>query len=672
MENQGSQAITQTPQTNSNVTTWALPEGAIARLGSGIIADLAFSPDGESLAVATTMGCWLYELPTMKPIALWETERGMVSTISFSPNGQWIATSNWDSIIKVWETETQRCTAKIQGWHHKMRARYHGTSQLAFSPDSQYLAASGEGYGDVYVWNTKTNMHVAKFRVAGNPKEGEQGLSNFPVCFSPDGQYLAYVSDRITLAVRHIETKEHIALLNHSPRKHIQGLAFSPCGRFLAVGSQNTSTHRQNTELQVWDIDKESLEMNDSDYGGNKLIPAYSSDGTLRVADIYKDKVVLWEASRREELDTFEHQDSARKAFRFSSDGQQFATATEYEMRVWHADTPPTIVSHLEHTRMVRILFFMQGGKTLVSGYGGKSGIVFWDVAQKQALRTLRTSYGRRALSPCEEMLATAVGENGETIEVLRVASGTPITTLTKHQRYVTALAFSPTGEHLVSGDEDGNLSVWSVEPWRELREFIGHTNRIAAVAFHPNDPRVITTSHDRTARVWDFKSGEYLASLPLAEESDVSLYRGDQRQIRRILNRLSQGYSHKSTPRSITFSPSGDIIAGGLHREIRLWDATTYETRMAIIPPDTCQQPNVVIFSPCGRYLVSGSWWQEGQEKVSIRLWEVSTGENIATFWSHPTDIQDLAFSSDGALLASGSFDGTILLWDMKPFIDS
>ena len=65
-----------------------------------------------------------------------------------------------------------------------MRARYHGTSQLAFSPDSQYLAASlpsGEGYGDVYVWNTKTNMHVAKFRVAGTPKEGEQGLSNFPV-----------------------------------------------------------------------------------------------------------------------------------------------------------------------------------------------------------------------------------------------------------------------------------------------------------------------------------------------------------------------------------------------------------------------------------------------------------------------------------------------------------
>jgi len=190
-------------------------------------------------------------------------------------------------------------------------------------------------------------------------------------------------------------------------------------------------------------------------------------------------------------------------------------------------------------------------------------------------------------------------------------------------------------------------------------------------VAFHPNDPRVITTSHDYTARVWDFESGEHLASLPLVEESDVSLYRGDQRQIRRILNRLRQGYSTKSSPRSITFSPSGDIIAGVLYRGIRLWDATTYETRMVIIPPDTCQRSNVVIFSPCGRYLVSGSWWNE-TDKVSIRVWEVATGENVHTFWSHPTDVQDLAFSPDGTLLASGSYDGTILLWDMKPFIGS
>ena len=651
-------------QTNNDGTTWELPDGAIARLGRGIIADLAFSPDGESLAIATTVGAWIYELATMEPIALLATERGLVSTLSFSPNGQWIATSNWDGIIKVWETETQRCTAKIQGWHG-------GTSQLAFSPDSQYLAASGKDYGDVYVWNAETGMHDTSFTNAATPKKGERAPASFPVCFSPDGQYLAYVSGRLALAVRHIETKEHIAILKHSSRKQIQGLAFSPCGRFLAVGCQNTSTNRQHTELQVWDLDNETVEMTDSDYGGDKLIPAYSSDGTLRVADLYKDKVVLWDVSRREELETFECGDSTRKAFGFSSNGEQFAIGTECEVQVWHADTPSTVVSHPEHTRMVRTLFFMQGGKILVSGYGGKSGVVFWDVVKRRARRTLRTSSGKCALSPCEDILATAVGENRETIEVLRVVSGTPIATLIKHKQFVTALAFSLTGKYLVSGDEEGNLYVWTVEPWRKLQELIGHTGGITTAAFHPNGSQVITASRDHTARVWDFERGEQFASLPMDVESDVSLYRGDRRQIRRIFNRLRAGYTDKSNLHSIAFSPSGDLIAGGLRREIRLWDATTYETRRAIIPPDTCQRPNVVIFSPCGRYLVSGSWWQEGQEKVSIRLWKISTGENIATFWTHPTDIQELAFSPDGALLASGGFDGTVLLWDMKPFIE-
>ena len=666
MENRRTTIPALRPVEDTDVTTWELPEGAIARLGRGITADLAFSPDGESLAVATTIGVWLYELPTLKPIALLATERGLVSTVSFSPNGQWIATSNWDGIVRVWETETQQCTAKIQGTYWG-----RSPSQFAFSPDSQYLAASaGDAYGGACVWDAKTGMHVAGFKGGRYPKKEERLPKRFPVCFSPDGQCLAYVRDQVSLGVRHIETKEHILYLKYSSkREYIQDFAFSPCGGFLAIVSRYPSTSRQKTELQVWDIEKETLEMADSDYGGDELIPAYASDGTLRVADIYKDKVVLWDASERAKLDTFEYQGQIRgKSFSFSYDGQQFAIATERELRLWHADAPLTVVSHVVHTLMVRTLFFMQGGKTLVSGYVGKSGIVFWDVAQKSAQQTLNPSAGQCALSPCEEILATLIGENNETIEVLNVASGTPIATLTKHQCDITALAFSPTGEHLVSGDEEGKLYVWSVGSWGELEELIGHNRQITGVAFHPNGSQVATTSYDHTARVWDVESGEQFGS-PSVEFTlaDASLYKGDSREIQRRCKQKTKVLGI----RAVTFSPCGNLIAGGLWGEVRLWDAATLEPCMGIILPENCSRVGVVVFSPCGQYLVSGSWWNE-TDKVSIRVWEVATGENVHTFWSHPTDIQDLAFSPDGELLASGSFEGTILLWDMKPFIGS
>ena len=113
MENKKPLVSAQINTSGDDVTTWALPKGAIARLGQGLVQALAFSSDGHYLAIGTRVGLWLHEVATMSPVALWGTERGAWRA-TFSPNGKWIATSDWDDNIKVWDVHRGTCLTEIK------------------------------------------------------------------------------------------------------------------------------------------------------------------------------------------------------------------------------------------------------------------------------------------------------------------------------------------------------------------------------------------------------------------------------------------------------------------------------------------------------------------------------------------------------------------------------
>ena len=648
---------------DTDITTWALPENAIARLGRGRVRDVAFSPDGVHLVVATDIGLWWYELATMQPVALWETERGMVSAVSFSDDGQWIATGNSDSIVKVLDTQNQQCVLEIG-----QRVLNHSVQQLAFSPDGHYLAAS-RARVPVSVWCTETGRSIGEYPVEV-PKASRALFC--PICFSPDGTLLAYRSNSDTVSVTHLETETSLVDFSiHAAR--LTHLIFSPCGQFLAAGIRRRDPELPSAMIYVWNVPKRALEMS-TEYSGYWITPTYLPDGTLRVAEVYENEVVIWDTFQQEKRGTFEHHGNTRAA-RFSSDGQQFAIASPRDFQVLRENAPQVVSlqGHLGHPNSVT---FTQNGKTLVSGHAADSGIVFWNVAEKRAQQTLLMNTelpfnilrGGLAVSPNEEFLAAS---SLKTIAFWHVASRTRIMTFTEPQ-YVGPLAFSPTGECFVSTTTDGTLSVWDAQRWKKLRTLTGHTNGISSIAFHPDGKILASASPwDKTARVWDVARGSFVTSLPLAWPLSPNVYKGDEEAIERALkvaaSNSQKGHAHGIW--SITFSACGTLLAGGLPNEIRLWDATTYETRMIIFPPKESNRPYALAFSPCSRYLVSGSWWGF-KDKVSIRLWDVTTGENVHTFWGHSSDVQDLAFSPDGGLLASAGYDSAILLWDMKPYI--
>ena len=125
--------------------TWALPQDAIVRFGKGLLNkwEVKLSPDGTYFAIATGMGLWWYDAFSMSPISLWETERGLISSIDFSHDGKWIVIANSDNIIKVLDVQTGTCLTQIEDQN-----AYGG---LACSSNGKWIAtADGQGIVTVF------------------------------------------------------------------------------------------------------------------------------------------------------------------------------------------------------------------------------------------------------------------------------------------------------------------------------------------------------------------------------------------------------------------------------------------------------------------------------------------------------------------------------------------
>lgn len=636
---------------------WALPDGAISRFGHGSLMAMAVSPDGAYLAAATKIGLWWYDLATMQPVALWGTERGMLCAIAISPDGRLAATGDWDGVIKVWDIQRSVCITKIVRPDPVEEKNKNTPSSsiirsLAFSPDNQHLATTGNRDERVYTWDPRTGTPLATFydpqRETRNPNPSRSRIR--PVAFSPDSRLLACTASAETtdgpdvVLVWDVVSGECIASLTEQP-SFVYSLSFSPCGHALAIGGYKGT-------VQVWNVKTWEQEGVYQNYDGTShMSVCYSQEGVLHTLEntLESGTVIVWDVERHEKRYTYvEKEWEIKKAF-FSS-SSHFVVAGVKEWAVWSpGDTNPRKLPHL-HVGVPDSVAFSQDGEKVVGRYLWYWIRLLWDIANPMQPPTFfKISDDSQAVSVSTSGKVHGYGYEGRTMRIWEVGENTPPLTFTlpDPEAVVTAAARAPLRHLIACADSKGHLYVWDMRS--------GDLTHTLSLEGDWDD--------DRISRLIFSQDGKHLVSIPSSSGTMANLWDMDMgKEIPEFrVDRVS----------TVAFSPCGHKIAYGMGNQIRLWDVSNCRTFWTL-PHDPYLR--ALAFSPCGKYLASGVWWNRSveTEKVPIRLWEVATGENIATFWGHPTDVQDLAFSPDGTLLASGSFDGTILLWDLKSVIGS
>ena len=286
---------------------------------------------------------------------------------------------------------------------------------------------------------------------------------------------------------------------------------------------------------------------------------------------------------------------------------------------------------------------------------GSSIGVWLYDVNTGKEISLFPGTCRALVFSPDARFL---VNGGDDTTTLWEIATGRKVT---RHDSLPAAsvLWFSKDSKTLVALNESGDIICW-IDTDTGKNNVKKIENRLDS---HPR--AVYALTHDKVAiaensgilQLWNAKSGKKVSTLTgpagRLQAEDVQGI-----EFNRVI--------------SLAFSPDGTRLASGrLDRTVRLWDTTGNNEPILLqkqsLSPDLLRStqelvdgPNVLLFSQNGKILACG----EGQ---NVKLWDITTGELITTFRGHIGLVDYLAFSPDGAILASTSEDGTVLYWNIN-----